>query len=152
MQEFMSLIEDWKGFISLSDLKRPEGYEQRLKETIDLLSNANHLPPHRHQYDVEGREAPYEEIYFYQFDRPQGRGLIWQFDDETGMDQAFSLQTNDAAYMSGGYHPVTCMPGSTLYHLTLMVGPRRMSQASLHPDYRYLLDEKNLQNQYTPKT
>ena len=50
MQEFMSLIEDWRGYIALSDVKRPEGYEQRLKETIDLLSNANHLPRHRHEY------------------------------------------------------------------------------------------------------
>lgn len=48
--EFMNLVEDWKGFITLSDLKRPEGYEQKLKETIDLLSNANHLAPHRHEY------------------------------------------------------------------------------------------------------
>lgn len=48
--EFMNLVEDWKGFTALSDLKRPEGYEQKLKETIDLLSNANHLAPHRHEY------------------------------------------------------------------------------------------------------
>lgn len=53
MQEFMNLIEDWKGYISLSDLKKPEGYEQKLKETIDLLSNANHLPPHRHEYLIK---------------------------------------------------------------------------------------------------
>jgi len=50
MPEFMQLIEDWKGYVALSDVKRPEGYEQRLKETIDLLSNANHLPQHRHEY------------------------------------------------------------------------------------------------------
>ena len=53
--ELMNLIEDWKGYVALSDVKRPEGYEQRLKETIDLLSNANHLPPHRHEFMV--REA-----------------------------------------------------------------------------------------------
>ena len=48
--EFMKLIEDWKGYVALSDVKKAEGYEQRLKETIDLLSNANHLPRHRHEY------------------------------------------------------------------------------------------------------
>jgi len=53
--EFMKLIEDWRGYIALSDVKRPEGYEQRLTETIDLLSNAKHHPPHRHEYLV--REA-----------------------------------------------------------------------------------------------
>jgi len=50
MPELMNLIKDWKGYIALSDVKRPEGYEQKLKETIDLLSNANHLPRHRHEY------------------------------------------------------------------------------------------------------
>jgi len=55
MQDFMKLIEDWKGFTALSDFKRPEGYDERLKETIDLLANANHLAPHRHEYML--REA-----------------------------------------------------------------------------------------------
>lgn len=55
MPDLMKLIEDWKGYIALSDVKRPEGYEQKLKETIDLLSNANHLAPHRHEFMV--REA-----------------------------------------------------------------------------------------------
>ncbi len=48
--EFLKLMEDWKGYKSLSEVKRPEGYEQRLKETIDLLTNAAGMPTHRHQY------------------------------------------------------------------------------------------------------
>jgi 5-deoxy-glucuronate isomerase len=119
-------------------------------ETCTPSGNWSTVPPHRHQYDVEGEEAPYEEIYFFQFSHPKGFGLIWQFDDEGDMDQAFSLKANDAAYMDHGYHPVACGPGSTLYQLTFMAGPRRISRASIHKDYRFLLDEKNLVNQYTP--
>ncbi|MCJ7669577.1 MAG: Mu-like prophage major head subunit gpT family protein [Dehalococcoidia bacterium] len=48
--ELMKLMEDWKGYVALSEVKKPEGYEQKLKETVDLLSNANHLPAHRHEY------------------------------------------------------------------------------------------------------
>jgi len=48
--ELMKLMEDWKGYVSLNDVNRGEGYEQKLKETIDLLSNANNLPPHKHEY------------------------------------------------------------------------------------------------------
>jgi len=48
--ELMKLMEDWKGFVALSDVQRGEGYEQRLKETVDLLSNAANLPPHKHEY------------------------------------------------------------------------------------------------------
>ncbi len=50
MPELMKLIEDWRGYTALSDIKRPEGYEQKLTETINLLTNANHLPQHRHEY------------------------------------------------------------------------------------------------------
>ncbi len=50
MAEFMKLMEDWGGYIALSEVKRPEGYEKRLKETLDLLTNARGFPAHRHQY------------------------------------------------------------------------------------------------------
>ena len=48
--EFMKLMEDWKGYHALSEVKRPENYEQRLKETVDLLTNARGFPQHRHEY------------------------------------------------------------------------------------------------------
>jgi len=48
--ELMKLMEDWNGYIALNDVNRGEGYELRLKETIDLLSNAKNLPAHKHEY------------------------------------------------------------------------------------------------------
>ena len=117
-------------------------------ETCTPSGNWSTVPPHRHQFDIEGEEVPYEEVYYFRFSRPQGFGLIWHFDDE--MDQAYSLKTNDAVYISRGYHPVACGPGSILYQLTLMSGPRRMSRASLHPDYKFLLEDRNMANQYVP--
>lgn len=50
MAELMKLMDDWRGYTALSDIPKPDGYEQKLKETIDLLSNANHFPQHRHEY------------------------------------------------------------------------------------------------------
>ena len=49
-QELMKLIEDWNGYVALSDVQRGEGYEQKLTETINLLSNAHGLPPHKIKY------------------------------------------------------------------------------------------------------
>jgi 5-deoxy-glucuronate isomerase len=120
-------------------------------ETVVRSGNWATMPPHRHQHDNPGVEAPYEEVYYFRFSHPNGFGLIWQFDDEGEMDQAFSLRTNDAAYMGVGYHPIVCAPGTTLYQLTLMAGPRRISQARVHPDYQYVLDAQGLENQYTPR-
>lgn len=49
-QEMLKLMEDWDRFTVLSEIKRPEGYEKRLTEVINLLTNANHLAPHKHEY------------------------------------------------------------------------------------------------------
>ena len=120
-------------------------------ETCTPSGNWSTIPPHRHQQDVEGEEAPYEEIYFFQFSHPHGYVLIWQFDDEGDMDQAFSLKSGDVVYQNQGYHPVVCSPGTELYHLTFMAGPRRESMAKVHENYQYILDEFNLKNQFTPR-
>uniref|UniRef100_A0A6M3KKN1 Putative major capsid subunit n=1 Tax=viral metagenome TaxID=1070528 RepID=A0A6M3KKN1_9ZZZZ len=55
MPELLKLMEGWESFITLSEIQRPVGYEKRLKETIDLLTNARHLPPHKHEFML--REA-----------------------------------------------------------------------------------------------
>jgi len=117
-------------------------------ETVTPSGNWSTIPPHRHQYHIEGEEVPYEEAYFFQFSKPQGYGLAWQFDDEGELDQAFSLRSNDLLYMSKGYHPTVAGPGSDLYHLTFICGPYRISKARVHPDYCFLLEERNLDNPY----
>lgn len=50
MPEFMKLMENWNGYQTLSEAKKPEGYGQKLKETIDLLTNAKGYPQHKHEY------------------------------------------------------------------------------------------------------
>jgi len=128
-----------------------EGNLLLASETCTPSGNWSTIPPHRHQWDVEGEEAAYEEIYFFQFSHSHGYGLIWQFNDEGDMDQAFSLKSGDAVYQNEGYHPVVCSPGTELYHLTFMAGPHRESRARVHENYQYLLEEHNLQNQFTPR-
>jgi len=51
--ELLQLIEDWKGYSALSEIRRPEGYEQKLRETIDLLSNARGLPAHKQEFMIK---------------------------------------------------------------------------------------------------
>jgi len=106
-------------------------------ETLTPSGGWSTIPPHRHQYFEDGEEVPYEEIYFFQFSKPQGFGMAWQFNDEGTMDQAFSLRANDALYMSEGYHPVACGPGAELYHLTFISGPYRMSRSRIHQDFQF---------------
>jgi len=142
-------VANWKRevrFVCWSD--NTNGNMLLAGETVTPSGNWSTIPPHRHQFDVPGEEAPYEEAYFFQFSKPQGYGLAWQFDDEGELDQAYSLRSNDLLYMSRGYHPTVAGPGSDLYHLTFICGPRRVSKARVHPDYRFLLEEQNLENPY----
>lgn len=118
-------------------------------ETVTYPGNWSTMPPHRHEFFEEGKEMPYEEGYLFKFSHPHGFGIIRQFDDK--MDQAFSLKTNDVAYVGGGYHPVVAAPGTYLYHLTCMAGPKRLSRARVHSDYEYLLKDQGLENQFTPQ-
>ncbi len=53
--ELLESLKSWDGYLALSEIKRPENYEQRLKETLDLLSNAKGYAPHRHEFML--REA-----------------------------------------------------------------------------------------------
>lgn len=48
--ELLKLVENWDGYRSISEVKKPDNYEAQLKEVIDLLSNAKGLPQHRHEY------------------------------------------------------------------------------------------------------
>lgn len=48
--ELMKLMEDWNGYHALSEIERGDGYELKLKEVVDLLSNARNYPPHKHEY------------------------------------------------------------------------------------------------------
>ncbi len=65
MPELLKMIDDWKGYVALSEVKKPEGYDRLLKETVDLLTNAHGLPPHRHEYLL--REAMTTSDFPYLF-------------------------------------------------------------------------------------
>jgi len=77
MPELMKLIEDWSGYVALNDVQRGEGYEQKLKETIDLLSNARGLPSHRHEYLL--REAMTTSDFPYLFGDVLDRQVLAQY-------------------------------------------------------------------------
>lgn len=55
MPELLEAMKSWDGYLAISEVKKPENYELRLKETIDLLSNAKGWPQHRHEFML--REA-----------------------------------------------------------------------------------------------
>ena len=75
--ELMKLMEDWNGYTVLNDVNREAGYELKLKETIDLLSNAKGLPAHKHEYLL--REALTTSDFPYLFGDVLDRQVLAQY-------------------------------------------------------------------------
>ena len=55
MPELLEAMKSWDGYMSLSEVKKPDNYDLRLKETVDLITNAKGYAPHRHEFMM--REA-----------------------------------------------------------------------------------------------
>lgn len=125
-----------------------EGNQLMVGETVVSPGNWATFPPHRHQYNVPGKEAAYEEAYLFRFSNKQGYGFVRQYDDDKSMDQTFCVGDNDLVYMDKGYHPVACSPAAWLYQATFMAGENRISQASVDPDYLFVLEQEELDNPY----
>ncbi|MBN1690445.1 MAG: hypothetical protein JW901_05450 [Dehalococcoidia bacterium] len=53
MPELLKVMEDWKGYQSSHEVKKPENYEQKLKEAVDLIYNNNRLAPHKRDFLVK---------------------------------------------------------------------------------------------------
>ena len=75
--ELMKLMEDWKGYVNINDVGRGEGYEQKLTEVVNLLSNAKGLPPHKHEYLL--REALTTSDFPYLFGDVLDRQVLTQY-------------------------------------------------------------------------
>lgn len=91
--ELMKLMEDWNGFISMSEVKKGEGYEQKFKETVDLLSNARGLPAHKHEYLI--REALTTSDFPYLFGDVLDRQVLASYKAVDPVWKAFTkMSTN----------------------------------------------------------
>ena len=87
MAEFLETMKSWDGYMTISETKKPEDYDQRLKETIDLLSNAKGFPPHRHEFMV--REALTTSDFPYLFGDVLDRQVLAAYKATPPVWQAF---------------------------------------------------------------
>ena len=49
-RDILNVVDDWDGYIEVNEARRGPDYARRLKETIDILTNARGLAPHRARY------------------------------------------------------------------------------------------------------
>ena len=50
MSELLEMLEGWNGYHSLTEMRKPEDWDRRLKEATSLLMNESRMPIHRQKY------------------------------------------------------------------------------------------------------
>ena len=68
-------------------------------------------PPHKHDDMNMPTEAATEEIYFYEFDKPQGFGIQKVYTKEGDVDETYTVKSGDFVEIPRGYHPFHTAPG-----------------------------------------
>ena len=95
-------------------------------------------PPHKHDDANMPTEANTEEIYYYEFDKPQGFGIQKVYTMEGDIDETYTVKSGDFVEIPRGYHPFHSAPGYKNYMLWIMAGPVRGFYMTTDEDHAWL--------------
>ena len=95
-------------------------------------------PPHKHDDMNMPKEAATEEIYYYEFDKPQGFGIQKVYTMEGDVDETYTVKSGDFVEIPRGYHPFHAAPGYKNYMLWIMAGPVRGFYMTTDEDHVWL--------------
>ena len=111
--------------VIIKNLGKP-GWEREAHFILDERVDANMLyigeafvkggqwasyPPHKHDDDNMPTEAATEEIYYYEFKKPQGFGIQKVYTMEGDIDETYTVRSGDFVEIPKGYHPFHAAPG-----------------------------------------
>lgn len=96
------------------------------------------FPPHKHDDMNMPTEANTEEIYYYEFDKPQGFGIQKVYTLEGDIDETYTVKSGDFVEIPRGYHPFHAAPGYKNYYLWIMAGPVRGFYMTSDEDHKWL--------------
>ncbi|MBE7087640.1 MAG: 5-deoxy-glucuronate isomerase [Clostridiales bacterium] len=82
-------------------------------------------PPHKHDVENMPTEGFLDEIYYFEFDKPQGFGVQMVYSKDGEINEAYKVKTGDMVEVPKGYHPFSVAPGYKNYCLWIMAGKNR---------------------------
>lgn len=103
------------------------------------------FPPHKHDEDIRDNdgnivEAINEEIYYFQYDKPQGFGIQKVYTADGSVDETYTVKNGDWVEIPCGYHPCHVAPGYKNYYLWIMAGDIRGFHMTTDPEHAWLND------------
>lgn len=104
--ELMEAIKDWdKNYSVLSDVRKPEGYEMRLAETVNLINNTKGLPSHRWEFLM--REALTTSNFPLLFGDTLDRQLLANYKAAPSVWKAFTKLSTNRDFKVASRHKMT---------------------------------------------
>lgn len=95
-------------------------------------------PPHKHDVDNMPTEGFLDEIYYFEFDKPQGFGFQAVYSKEGDINKVYKVKTGDAVEVPKGYHPFTVAPGYKNYCLWIMAGKNRGIFCTVEEEHKWV--------------
>lgn len=83
------------------------------------------FPPHKHDVENMPEEGFLDEIYYFEFDKPQGFGVQMVYSKEGDVNEAYKVTSGELVEVPKGYHPFSVAPGYKNYCLWIMAGKNR---------------------------
>lgn len=96
------------------------------------------FPPHKHDVQDLPTEGFSDEIYYFEFDKPQGFGVQMVYTKEGDIEEAYRVKSGELVEVPKGYHPFTVAPGYKNYCLWLMAGDSRGLFPTVEEDHRWI--------------
>lgn len=138
--------------VVIKNLGKP-GWEREAHFILDERTEANMLyigeayvkggqwasyPPHKHDDDNMPIEAETEEVYYYEFKKPQGFGIQRVYTMEGDIDETYTVKSGDMVEIPKGYHPFHTAPGYDNYYLWVMAGEDRGFFMTTDEEHKWL--------------
>lgn len=96
------------------------------------------FPPHKHDVDDMPYEGFLDEIYYFEFDKPQGFGVQMVYSKEGDVNEAYKVKTGDFVEIPKGYHPFSVAPNYKNYCLWIMAGKNRGIFCTTEEDHKWM--------------
>lgn len=134
--------------VTVKYLGKP-GFEREAHFLIDERIKANKIyigenfirggqwssfPGHKHDVNNMPAEGFAEEIYYYEYDKPNGYGIQQVYTADRSIDEAYAVRNGDIVEIPKGYHPCCVAPGYTGYLLWMMCCDNRGFYMTLDPE------------------
>ncbi len=104
-------------------------------ETVHPAGNWSGYPPHKHDTANE-EESELEELYYFKIDDSGGYAVHQMFEGPT--KQAVVVEGDAVALMPRGYHSTAASPGTRVFFLWALAGPKKEYRVTLYPQLRWV--------------